>query len=158
MLHAARHRVVITTPYYVPDAALDAAIRAAARRGVEVTMILPARNDSFVVGATSEGFYYGLLAAGVRLQLFQPGLLHAKIMTVDGRMAMVGSANLDRRSFELNYEVNMALFDEALIARIDARQASYVDRARELTLDEVRNWSVLRRLRNNLLALASPLL
>ena len=121
-------------------------------------MILPARNDSFVVGATSEGFYYGLLAAGVRLQLFQPGLLHAKIMTVDGRMAMVGSANLDRRSFELNYEVNMALFDEALIARIDARQASYVDRARELTLDEVRNWSVLRRLRNNLLALASPLL
>ncbi len=158
MLHAARHRVVITTPYYVPDAALDAAIRAAARRGVEVTMILPARNDSFVVGATSEGFYYGLLAAGVRLQLFQPGLLHAKIMTVDGRMAMVGSANLDRRSFELNYEVNMALFDEQLIARIDARQDSYVDRARELTLDEVRNWSLLRRLRNNLLALASPLL
>lgn len=158
MLHAARERVVITTPYYVPDAALDAAIRAAARRGVEVTMILPARNDSLVVGATSEGFYYGLLSAGVRLHMFQPGLLHAKIMTVDGRMAMVGSANLDRRSFELNYEVNMAVFDEALVAAIDARQASYLDRAQEITLNEVRGWSVLRRLRNNLLALASPLL
>ncbi len=158
MLHAARERVVITTPYYVPDVALDAAIRAAARRGVEVTMILPARNDSLVVGATSEGFYYGLLAAGVRLRLFRPGLLHAKIMTVDGRMAMVGSANLDRRSFELNYEVNMAIFDQGLVAEIDARQDSYLDRADGITLNEVRNWSVLRRLRNNLLALASPLL
>lgn len=158
MLHMARERAVITTPYYVPDTALDTAIRAAARRGVEVTMILPARNDSLVVGATSQGFYHGLLAAGVRLFLFQPGLLHAKIMTVDGRMAMVGSANLDRRSFELNYEVNMAIFDAALIADIDARQRSYVDRSGEITLDEVRDWSAIRRLRNNLLALASPLL
>lgn len=158
MMHAARERVTITTPYYVPDAALDTAIRAAARRGVEVTMILPARNDSLVVGATSQGFYYGLLAAGVRIMLFQHGLPHAKIMTVDGHMAMVGSANLDRRSFELNYEVNMAVFDKEFVAELDARQQTYLDRAREITLEEVRAWGVLRRLRNNLLALASPLL
>lgn len=158
MLHAARDRVVITTPYYVPDDALDAAIRAAARRGVQVTMILPARNDSLIVGATSEGFYYGLLAAGVRLVLFQGGLLHSKILTVDGRMAMIGSANLDRRSFELNYEVNMAVFDPEFVAALDARQASYVERARALSLEEVRGWSALRRIRNNACALASPLL
>ena len=158
MLHAARHRVIITTPYYVPDMALDAAIRAAALRGVEVVMILPERNDSLVVGATSEGFYDGLLAAGVRLHLFQHGLLHAKIMTVDGRMAMIGSANMDRRSFELNYEVNMTLIDERLTDELDLRQMSYLDRARPLTLAEVRDWGLLRRLRNNLLALASPLL
>ena len=158
MIHAARERVTITTPYYVPDTALDAAIRAAARRGVEVTMILPARNDSLVVGATSQGFYYGLLAAGVRIFLFQPGLLHAKILTVDGRMTMIGSANLDRRSFELNYEVNMALFDAGFVAELDQRQQSYVGRSREISLDEVRNWSWVRRMRNNLLALASPLL
>lgn len=158
MMHAARDRVIITTPYYVPDVALDNAIRAAARRGVEVTMIMPARNDSLVVGATSQGFYYELLAAGVRIMLFQPGLLHAKIMTVDGHMAMVGSANLDRRSFELNYEVNMTIFDREFVAELDARQQTYVDRAREITLDEVRGWSLLRRMRNNLLALASPLL
>lgn len=158
MIHAARERVTITTPYYVPDTALDAAIRAAARRGVEVTMILPARNDSLVVGATSQGFYYGLLAAGVRIFLFQPGLLHAKILTVDGRMTMIGSANLDRRSFELNYEVNMALFDTGFVTELDQRQQSYVMRSREISLDEVRNWSWVRRMRNNLLALASPLL
>ncbi|WP_241232730.1 cardiolipin synthase [Paracoccus haematequi] len=158
MLHAARDRVVITTPYYVPDVALDAAIRAAARRGVEVTMILPGRNDSLVVGATSQGFYYGLLSAGARIMLFQDGLLHSKILTVDGRMGMVGSANLDRRSFELNYEVNMAVFDHEFVGELDARQDSYAERSREITLEEVRNWSILRRLRNNLLALASPLL
>lgn len=158
MLHAARDQVVITTPYYVPDAALDAAIRSAAQRGVSVTMILPERNDSIVVGATSEGFYYGLLSAGVRIVLFRGGLLHSKIMTVDGRMGMVGSANLDRRSFELNYEVNMAVFDYEFVAELDARQDSYVARARAITLAEVRGWSVLRRLRNNLLALAAPLL
>lgn len=158
MLHAARDRVVITTPYYVPDIALDSAIRAAARRGVEVVMILPARNDSLIVGATSQGFYHDLLSAGVRIMLFQEGLLHAKIMTVDHEMAMIGSANLDRRSFELNYEVNMTLFDDDMVVALHQRQQTYIDRAREITLDEVRGWSRLRRMRNNLLALASPLL
>jgi len=158
MLHAARDSVVVTTPYFVPDAALDAAIRAAARRGVRVTMILPARNDSLIVGATAQGFYRGLLEAGVRLMLFEPGLLHAKIMTIDGRMAMIGSANLDRRSFELNYEVNMAIFDSGLVAELDARQDSYIARSHPITLSQVQGWSVLRRLRNNLMALAAPLL
>lgn len=158
MLFSARKEVTITTPYYVPDPSLDAAIRAAARRGVKVRMILPERNDSLVVGATSQGFYYGLLDAGVELLLFQPGLLHAKIMTVDGRMVMVGSANLDRRSFDLNYEVNMLLVDEGFCRQINERQESYAARSRPITLDEVRGWSWARRIRNNLLALASPLL
>lgn len=158
LLHAARERVTITTPYYVPDSALDAAIRSTARRGVEVTMILPARNDSLIVGATSQVFYEALLESGVRLMLFGPGLVHAKIVSVDGQMAMIGSANLDRRSFELNYEVNMLVVDTDFCDHIDERQASYLARSRQVTLEEVRGWSRLRRIRNNLLALASPLL
>lgn len=158
MIHAARERLVITTPYYVPDSALDSAVRSAARRGVEVTVILPARNDSLVVQATSEGFYHGLVAAGVRLLLFQEGLLHAKIITVDGRMAMLGSANMDRRSFELNYEMNMLFLCGDLTALLDARQQSYIRRARPVGPDEIRDWSLARRLRNNLLALAAPIL
>ena len=158
LVHAARHRLVITTPYYVPDSALDAAIRTAARRGVEVTMILPARNDSLIVQATSEGFYYGLVSAGVRLMLFQGGLLHSKIITADGRMAMLGSANMDRRSFELNYEMNMLFLGGPLTDELDRRQESYVARAEPVLLDEIRAWSVWRRLRNNLLALAAPIL
>lgn len=158
MIYAARERLVITTPYYVPDASLDSAIRTAARRGVDVTMILPARNDSLVVQATSEGFYYGLVSAGVKLMLFEGGLLHAKIITADGEMAMIGSANMDRRSFQLNYEMNMLLVSQEATGVLDARQASYVARARPITLAEIRGWSRWRRLRNNLLALATPIL
>lgn len=158
LAYAARERLTITTPYYVPDAALDTAIRAAARRGVEVTVILPERNDSLVVQASSQGFYYGLVNAGVRLYLFKPGLLHAKIMTADGKMSMIGSANMDRRSFELNYEMNLFLIDEGVTADLVARQETYLARAREITRDEIVGWSFWRRLRNNLLALAAPLL
>lgn len=158
MVHASRGQLTITTPYYVPDDAIDAAIRSAARRGVAVTMILPERNDSTIVAATSEGFYYGLLRAGVRVMLFRDGLLHAKIVTVDGRMALTGSANLDRRSFDLNYEVNMLVLDEAFTAALDERQADYVARARRLTLAEVEGWGRPRRIRSNLLALAAPVI
>ncbi len=158
MVYAARDRLVITTPYYVPDSSLDSAIRSAARRGVEVTMILPQRNDSLVVQATSEGFYYGLVSAGVKLMLFQDGLLHAKIITADGQMAMIGSANMDRRSFQLNYEMNILLVGPEITDTLDERQQSYIDRSRPLELEEIRRWSLLRRLRNNLLALAAPIL
>jgi len=158
LIHAARERLTITTPYYVPEPALDAAIRTVARRGVKVTLILPGRNDSLLVHATSEGFWHGLLRAGVRIHLFHDGLIHSKIITVDGQMAMLGSANLDRRSFELNYELNLMVVDKALTDELDERQASYVARSRRLRLAEVRRWPWWRRLRNNILALAAPLL
>lgn len=121
-------------------------------------MIVPERNDSIVVGATSEGFFYGLTSAGVRLMLFQPGLIHAKIITVDGRMAMIGSANMDRRSFELNYEMNLLVYGGEVTQALDERQQSYLERARPLTREEIMGWSLLRRLRTNLLALAAPIL
>ncbi|KGJ04851.1 phospholipase [Paracoccus halophilus] len=158
MIYAARCKLTITTPYYVPGSALDSAIRTAARSGIDVTMILPERNDSLVVQATSEGFYYGLVASGVKLRLFQGGLLHAKIITVDYRMAMLGSANMDRRSFELNYEMNMLFLDGGVTAELDQRQQTYIERSRAIELDEIRGWSLWRRLRNNLLALAAPIL
>ena len=158
LVHGSRERVVICTPYYVPDEPLDSAIRSAARRGVEVHLILPERNDSMIVAATSQGFWNGLMRAGVNLHLFRGGLLHAKVVTVDSRMAIIGSANLDRRSFELNYELNMFLADPITVAALDIRLRSYLDRSRKVDIDEVRGWPWYQRLRNNILALASPLL
>ncbi len=158
MLAVARKQVVITTPYYVPTVALDTAIQACARRGVAVTLILPARNDSLLVRGASEGFYFGLLRAGVQILLFEQGLLHAKLVTVDGRVAMLGSGNLDRRSFELNYEMHLVVAGESFTGELDQRQQSYAARSRVLALAEVESWSFWRRIRNNLLALAAPLL
>ncbi|MCC7320494.1 MAG: cardiolipin synthase [Rubellimicrobium sp.] len=158
MLYSAHDRVTITTPYFLPDAALHEAICAAARRGVETTLILPERNDSRIVAAASEGLYLTLLRSGVRLHLFRGGLLHAKIITVDGDIAMVGSANLDRRSFDLNYECNLLLHSAEETAKLDRRQDSYLARSRPVTIAEVRRWHALRRIRNNAMALAGPLL
>lgn len=158
LLYAATDRVMITTPYFLPDPALQEAICAVARRGVETTLILPERNDSRIIAAASEGLYATMLRSGVKIHLFRPGLLHAKILTVDGHLAMIGSANLDRRSFDLNYECNLLICSREITTDLDLRQDSYLQRARPVTEAEVAEWSALRRIRNNAVALAGPLL
>jgi cardiolipin synthase len=104
LMHAAREKLVITTPYYVPDDAIQGALCAAANRGVDTTIVFPERNDSFVVAAASRSYYRDLLEAGVEIHEYVGGLLHTKSMTIDDDMTLIGSANMDRRSFDLNYE------------------------------------------------------
>jgi cardiolipin synthase A/B len=158
LLYGAKQQVIVTTPYFVPDRPTLSALCAAARRGVEVTLILPARNDNWVVGAAAESHYDELLRAGVRLRAFGPGLLHSKIITVDGHLALIGSTNIDRRSFDLNYENAILIDSEEVTGVLDARQTDYMRRSVEVTLDEVMAWSRVRRIRNNSVALAEPLL
>ena len=158
MLYAATERICVTTPYYVPDHALHKALCAAAQRGVLVDLILPRRNDSLIVGAASESLYPDLLRAGVRIHLFRGGLIHSKIVTVDGLFGMVGTANLDHRSFDLNYENSLLFQCAQAVADLDQRQESYLKRAASIRRSDVEAWSALRRLRNNTVALASPLL
>ena len=122
VIYAARRELVITTPYYVPAGSIQAALCAAGNRGVDVTIVFPARNDDFAVGATSRSYYEDLLAAGVSIYEYLPGLLHTKSITVDGDLTLIGSANMDRRSFELNYENNILLHDPSTTADMRARQ------------------------------------
>lgn len=158
LIYAAQHDLFITTPYYVPTQMIQAAICAAATRGVAVTLILPARNDDFAVGAASRSHYESLLEAGVRLCEFQPGLLHAKTLTLDGDLALIGSANMDRRSFELNYENNILISDQGVTAGLRARQEEWLRQSRPVTLEEVGKWGIGRRLAYNTLAILGPLL
>ncbi|MDE2413101.1 MAG: PLDc N-terminal domain-containing protein, partial [Sphingomonadales bacterium] len=120
LIHAARHELVISTPYFVPDEQLLFALLSAARRGVKVVLILPQRNDSRIVAGASRSTYADLLLAGVRLYEFRPGLLHAKTMVADNVTVLIGSANLDRRSFELNFENNVLFADPDFAAQIRA--------------------------------------
>jgi cardiolipin synthase len=158
MLYAATDRIVLTTPYYVPDPALHTALCSAAERGVQVDLIVPARSDNAIVGAASESLFPDLLRAGVRIFQFQDGLIHSKIVTVDGAFGMVGTANLDHRSFDLNYENSLLFSCPHVTAELDARQASYMARATQLDRADIARWPAWRRLRNNTIALASPLL
>ncbi|WP_027014860.1 cardiolipin synthase [Comamonas composti] len=158
LLASARHEVVISTPYFVPDATVLEALCATALRGVAVTLIVPARNDSWIVGAASRSNYRRLLAAGVGILEFRPGLLHAKTLCVDGEVALVGSTNLDLRSFDLNFESNVLLHDRALTAAIRARQQAYADAADTITMEQVLAWRWSKRIWHNLLATLSPVL
>lgn len=158
LIYAARRELFITTPYYVPTPAVQAALCAAANRGVETTIIFPARNDDFAVGAASRSHYEALLDAGVRIFEFQPGLLHAKSLTLDGEITLIGSANMDRRSFDLNYENNILLHDQPTTGAMRRRQAQYQASSREITSAEVAAWGVGKRLWNNALAIVGPIL
>src|SRR5690606_39603079 len=123
--YSAQPELCITTPYYVPDAALQSALSASANRGVNTTIILPARNDDFAVGATSRSYYEDLLSAGVQIYEFAPGLLHSKSITVDDEITLIGSANMDRRSFDLNYENNILVQDKTVTSQMRERQDFY---------------------------------
>jgi cardiolipin synthase len=157
LLFAARHEIVITTPYYVPDDSLQSALCATAYRGVDTTIIFPARNDSWIVAWASRSYYSDLLAAGVRIYEYQGGLLHTKSLTVDGELTLIGSANMDRRSMELNYENNILVYDLGLTEAMRTRQREYMERSREVTRGEVARWSMPRRLLNNTVATLGPL-
>lgn len=158
LMNAAARELTITTPYYVPDEPIQAALCAAARRGVKTTLTVPRRNDSWIVAGASRSYYRELLEAGVTLYEYPHGLLHTKALTVDGHMTMIGSANLDRRSFDLNFENNILLVDQAFTTTIHARQQSYTDASRPVTLEDVQNWPAYRVLWNNVLAMVGPVL
>lgn len=158
LMYAARRELVVTTPYYVPDESMQAALCAAARRGVDVTVVFPARNDSRIVGAASRSYYEELLDAGVRIFEFQPGLLHAKTLTLDGEITLLGSANMDRRSFELNYENNILLYDAEFTGAMRRRQEEFLDQSRPVTAAMVAQWAGRLRLWNNTMAMLGPVL
>jgi cardiolipin synthase len=158
LMYAARRELFVTTPYYVPDEALQNALCASAYRGVATTLIVPEKNDSWIVAAASRSYYGELLAAGVRIFEYRGGLLHTKSLTLDGEVTLIGSANLDRRSFELNYENNILFYDPVLTAEMRGRQDAYLAQSHRVTAEMVAHWPVIRRLWNNTIAMFGPVL
>jgi cardiolipin synthase len=158
LLFAARREVIVTTPYFVPDEALQNALCTTAYRGVDTTIVFPARNDSWIVGAASRSYYADLLTAGVKIYEYEGGLLHTKSLTLDGDVTLIGSANMDRRSFDLNYENNILFYDPALTRAMRERQQTYIAQSRSVSKEAVADWSLSRTLWNNLIATLGPVL
>jgi cardiolipin synthase len=158
LMFAARREIVATTPYYVPDDCLHNALCTTAYRGVDTMIIFPARNDSWFVGAASRSYYADLLNAGVKIYEYKDGLLHTKSLTLDGEVTLIGSANMDRRSFELNYENNILFHDSALTSAVRERQQEYIARSNRITKEAVAAWPISRQLWNNLIATLGPVL
>ncbi|SLN33106.1 Cardiolipin synthase [Pseudoruegeria aquimaris] len=158
LVASAQEVVTVTTPYYVPSEALNGRLCSAAMRGVKVRLIVPKNNDSALVRMASHSYYLSLLRCGVEIYEYRPGLLHSKLLTVDGEAVLFGSANLDRRSFDINFENCILASDRGLAGEIDARQAEYLRDSDQVTLAEVEAWPLYRKLLNNTFATMGPLL
>ncbi len=151
LFHAATQEVRIATPYFVPDPDLELGIADAARRGVKITLLVPGQHqDSAIVRYASRTYYRRLLEAGVRIFEYQPTMMHTKTVTVDNQWAVIGSSNFDSRSFELNYEIAIAAYDTSLVEALKVSYAEDLQAAREITLEEVNEWSLFARARNHL--------
>jgi cardiolipin synthase len=113
-IYQAEEEILITTPYFIPDQSIMDAIIVAALGGVSVQLLVPGKSDSRLVEIAACSYYEELLSAGVKLYFYQKGFVHAKTLVVDRRLAVIGTANMDCRSFDLNFEVNAIVYDEAL--------------------------------------------
>jgi cardiolipin synthase len=155
---AARQELVLTTPYFVPGEAMLAALISAAARGAQVTLIVPSRVDSRLVGYASRAFQADLIGAGVRVALYQGGLLHTKSITVDGRFCLFGSVNLDPRSLRLDFEITLAVYDEDFTRAVRQLQQTYVEQSVMLDLAGCASRSALERFREEVARLFGPVL
>jgi cardiolipin synthase A/B len=158
LIYSARTRLSITSPYFVPDESLLYAITTAAQRGVEVELFVSAQADQFMVGHAQSSYYEELLDAGVRIYLYPaPRILHSKHFSVDDEVAVIGSSNMDMRSFGLNYEVIIMMVGGDLVARMRAAEDNYRALSRLLTADEWRARSWSSRFVDNLMRLTAAI-
>jgi cardiolipin synthase len=157
-IHQARRRVVIATPYLVPDEDVLGAMRTAVARGVEVDLIVSRVADQKLVSLAQRSYFGDLLRSGIRIHRFREFLLHAKNVSIDGKLAVVGSSNVDLRSFQLNDEVSLLFYDPPSIAALEAIQRNYIDESDELSLDQWSSRSRAQKLLESLARLVSPLL
>ncbi|WP_110969834.1 cardiolipin synthase [Pseudomonas huaxiensis] len=157
-IHAAQERVWITSPYFIPDEAVFAALRLAVLRGVDVRILIPSRPDHRIVYAASSLFAFEAVRAGVRMFRYEPGFLHQKVVLVDNDVAAIGSANLDNRSFRLNFEIMLVTIDAEFATKVEQMLVNDFDQAREITPEDSRDTHRLQQLGMRIARLISPIL
>lgn len=158
LLYTAQRRISITSPYFVPDGSIMNAVRAATARGVEVELFVSEIGDQAVVYHAQRSYYEELLRAGVRIWMFRPPyILHSKHFTIDEEVAVVGSSNMDQRSFGLNMEISMVVHGRGFVEDLDGVNDYYRENSRELTLEEWEKQSLPSQLLDGIARLTSAL-
>ncbi len=156
VIRSARKRLWMASPYFVPDPALRSALAHAALRGVDVRILLPQNPDHILPWLSSYTFYPAMREAGVKIYRYQPGFMHQKVLLADDDLAIVGSINLDYRSFILNFELSVAVASRAFAHRVEAMLADDFMRSKEDDLFALENRGLLFRLKCRSAALLSP--
>lgn len=156
-LNRARERIWVVTPYFVPDDALSSALALAARMGCDVRLIMPEKSNHPLVDLAGRSFFVDLVHAGVRFFCYQPGMLHAKLIAIDQRLAVVGSANMDIRSFQLNFEIATFLYDSQSVKKVLAVMNGVLKECKEVGMAEIARKTRLRRFSEDICRVFSPL-
>jgi cardiolipin synthase len=158
LMYGARSRVVLTAPYVIPSEAFLSAMCSAARRGVVVELIVDQESNKPLVQLAQQSYYDIMLRSGVRILRHTGSFLHAKHLSVDDEVALIGSSNLDIRSFALNAEVSVLIYDRSVVADLAQVQHGYIRHASQVTRDERRQMPLGRRALENLARLTDSLL
>ncbi len=157
-IYASRKTLTLTTPYFVPDESILTALQSAAQRGVDVRIIVPEKNDSKLVHFASWARYKALLDSGVTVLLFQGGLLHSKTITIDDEFALFGSVNIDMRSFWLNFEATLFVYNQTFTQDLRRIQTNYEKDSIALHLSDLTDRTFVQRFFENAALIISPLL
>lgn len=157
-IHAARERVTITTPYFIPTTPVALALESAARRGVRVDLLLPKKTDHPVVDCASRSWFNEFLKSGVVIHQLGEGFLHSKVVTVDGHLALVGSANMDTRSFLINFELSLLLYDREVASHLVRVFDRMIAHSTAVHHDELAELSFTRQFTEGFCRVLSPLL
>ncbi len=158
LINSAEKSIKIITPYLIPDEGILLALKTACLSGVKVRIILPGKPDHKIVYWASQSYFEELMDAGIEIYLYNPGFIHAKIISVDGEVASLGSANLDMRSFQLNFEVNAMLYDKSLVTKIDSDFETDISQCRQVTMEDISARKLPVRMRQAAARLLSPIL
>jgi len=158
VMYSASERVVITTPYFVPDEPFLQAMQVVAQMDVEVNLILPFKTDHPLIDMAGQAYFEELLEAGVRIFAYDNGLLHAKTITIDDSIAFLGSSNFDIRSFSLNFEINLLLYGREATRGLRERQMEYLHNSHAIELSDWQKRGSFKRISQDVAKLFSPLL
>lgn len=154
----AKKSINIQTPYFIPSDALALALRSAALSGVEVKLMLPEISDSRLVNIASQSYIRDMLKAGVKVYFFKPGFVHSKLITIDDTLTIIGSANMDTRSYELNFEVNSFIYDNRATLEANKIFEDDLRDSEQIILEEWNKRPKLRKFIESILRLFAPLL
>jgi cardiolipin synthase len=159
MITSAKRHVVVQSPFFIPDATIAQALSTAAMAGVDVRLMVSARASGSQLPAWATNTYLAdIVAAGVQIFLYEKGYLHAKTISIDSEICSIGSANIDIRSFSINYELNAVLYDAALARDLEAAFERDISDCSSFSLTDYRALNRVVRFRDSAARLLSPLL
>ncbi len=154
----AKKSIYIETPYFIPDESILIALKSAALSGVDVRIVFPKIADHKMVNNASYSYFDDILKSGGKVYLYTKGFIHSKIMTIDDKIASTGSANMDLRSFMLNFEINAFIYDKKIVERMNKDFFEDLNNSEELTLDEFSKRKLGKKVRESIARLFSPIL